>query len=179
MPPKFELVEASFGKDTQNEIRHFLHSQLEWLITAHRQLHDVNIPLWRRLYHGIPAEKTKNFPFPNCANTVVQVVGETVDSMVARVMGLVYATHPLWVFQNYIKGASMDEEITDVAPFVKARKINYPIILNGSERAPTGWPVPGLPSAFLVGRDGKILARYFGSKSITKLTADVKAALAR
>ncbi len=78
-----------------------------------------------------------------------------------------------------ILGASMDEEITDVAPFVKARKINYPIILNGSERAPTGWPVPGLPSAFLVGRDGKILARYFGSKSITKLTADVKAALAR
>ena len=78
-----------------------------------------------------------------------------------------------------ILGVSMDEDVADVAPFAKSRKINYPIILNGSERPPKGWLVPGLPSAFLVGRDGKILTRYFGSKSITQLTADVKAALAR
>ena len=78
-----------------------------------------------------------------------------------------------------ILGVSMDEDVADVAPFVKAQQINYPIILNGGERPPKGWLVPGLPSAFIVGRDGVILTRYFGSKSIVKLTADVKAALAR
>lgn len=78
-----------------------------------------------------------------------------------------------------ILGVSMDEETKDVAPFAKAQKINYPIILNGSERPPKGWLVPGLPSAFIVGRDGMILTRYFGSKSIDKVTTDVKATLAR
>ena len=78
-----------------------------------------------------------------------------------------------------ILGASMDEEIAAVAPFVKTAKINYPVILNGGERPPIGWVVPGLPTAFLIGRDGKILARYFGSKSIDKLAVDVRAALGR
>ena len=78
-----------------------------------------------------------------------------------------------------ILGLSMDEEIPAVGPFFKAAKINYPIILNGGDRPPKGWVVPGLPTAFLIGRDGKILARYFGSKSIDKLASDVKSALSR
>jgi hypothetical protein len=32
-----------------------------------------------------------------------------VDTMVARVMGLIYATHPLWVFQNFAKATTKDE----------------------------------------------------------------------
>lgn len=77
-----------------------------------------------------------------------------------------------------ILGVSMDEETEAVAPFSKAAKINYPVILNGSERAPKGWVVPGLPTAYLIGRDGKVIQRQFGSKSLKKLTSDVKAALA-
>ena len=53
-----------------------------------------------------------------------------------------------------ILGVSMDEETEAVAPFAKATKINYPVILNGGERSPTGWVVPGLPTAYLIGRDG-------------------------
>ncbi|MEK7390432.1 MAG: TlpA disulfide reductase family protein [Elusimicrobiota bacterium] len=78
-----------------------------------------------------------------------------------------------------ILGVSMDEEASAVAPFVKKAKINYPILLNGGENPPKGWRVPGLPTAFLIGRDGRVLSAYFGSKSLAKLTADVKAALAR
>jgi thiol-disulfide isomerase/thioredoxin len=78
-----------------------------------------------------------------------------------------------------ILGVSMDEETETVAPFAKAAKINYPVVLNGGERAPKGWVVPGLPTAYLIGRDGKILQRQFGSKSLKKLTADVEAALAK
>jgi len=77
-----------------------------------------------------------------------------------------------------ILGVSMDEDAADVARFVKAKNFNYPVVLNGGERAPKGWVVPGLPTAYLIGRDGKVLLRKFGSKSVEKLAADVEAALA-
>ena len=77
-----------------------------------------------------------------------------------------------------VLGVSMDEDAADVPPFVKKMKISYPVILNSGENAPKGWVVPGLPTAYLIGRDGKVLARKFGSKSIDKLSVEVEAALA-
>lgn len=77
-----------------------------------------------------------------------------------------------------VLGASMDEDTAAVAPFAKTRRVTYPIILLGTESAPPGWTVPGLPTAYLVGRDGSILKRYFGSKDAGELKADVDAALA-
>jgi hypothetical protein len=103
MPEMFEPVEATFGKDADAEVDKFVHDQLEWLERAHKELHEQKIPKWRKNYLGTPAETQRNFPFPNAANTVVQVVGETVDTMTARVLGLLYATHPLWVFKSYVK----------------------------------------------------------------------------
>ena len=76
-----------------------------------------------------------------------------------------------------IIGVSMDDETEAVAPFAKAAGIAYPVILNGGENAPKGWVVPGLPTAYLIGRDGKVLKRQFGSKSLKTLAADVEAAL--
>lgn len=78
-----------------------------------------------------------------------------------------------------VLGVSMDEEASEVLPFAKAKKINYPVILNGGETAPKGWVVPGLPTAYLIGRDGTVLLRQFGSKSLEKLASDVQAALAK
>ncbi len=77
-----------------------------------------------------------------------------------------------------VLGVSMDEEVSKVAPFAKKAGITYPVILNGGERAPKGWVVPGLPTGYLISRDGKILKRLFGSKPIDKLAVDVEAALA-
>lgn len=110
MAEDFELVDVDFGTDVNAEIEHYVDQQLEWLMQAHRELHQQKIPKWRKLYLGEPAEKSRNFPFMNAANTVVQVVGETVDTMVARVMGLLWATHPLWVFQSYVKTATDAEK---------------------------------------------------------------------
>jgi len=78
-----------------------------------------------------------------------------------------------------VLGVSMDEDAAEVAPFAKKEGINYPMILNGGERAPKGWVVPGLPTAYLIGRDGMVIRRIFGSKSITKLAVEVEAALAK
>lgn len=103
------MVDVDFGPDTQGEINEFIEQQLQWLEEAHRELHTNKIPKWRKIYLGTPAESSRNFPFPNAANTVVQVVGETVDTMVARVMGLVYATHPLWTFSNFAREKDMEK----------------------------------------------------------------------
>lgn len=78
-----------------------------------------------------------------------------------------------------VLGVSMDEEAAEVAPFAKKMKINYPVVLNGGENAPKGWVVPGLPTAYLVGRDGKVVWRQFGSKSLEELSSVVEAALAK
>jgi len=104
----FEMVATTFGSDTDKEIVSYIDGQIEWLEQTHSKLHKSNIPKWRKLYLGIPAEETKSFPWPNAANTIVQVVGETVDTIVARVLGLQYATHPLFIFQNYAKRLDSD-----------------------------------------------------------------------
>ena len=78
-----------------------------------------------------------------------------------------------------ILGVSMDEEPELVAPFAKRAGINYPVLLNGGETPPKGWVVPGLPTAYLIGRDGTVLSRQFGSKSVDKLGLEVEAALAK
>ncbi len=78
-----------------------------------------------------------------------------------------------------VLGASMDEDKAAVASFVASKKVDYPMLLLGGELAPPGWTVPGLPTAYLVGRDGALLKRYFGAKDSDELEADVAAALAR
>jgi len=114
MPNKdIQLVNTRFGPDTDDEISLFIFEQLEWLIDSHRDLHTNRLPKMRKLYDGTPATETKSFPWPNASNVVVQVVGETVDTTVAWVLGVHYATHPLWVFQNYAKPVPGDEELLE------------------------------------------------------------------
>lgn len=78
-----------------------------------------------------------------------------------------------------VLGVSMDEDTKEVAPFLKPFKVNYPVILLGGELAPKGWVVPGLPTAYLVGPDGKIRRRWFGVKQAADVEAAVNAALAK
>jgi hypothetical protein len=103
MPDKFELVDADFGEDVNAEIEQYVENQIEYLEVSHKDLHENKIPAWRKNYMGIPAEKSKSFPWPNAANTVVQIIGETVDTLAARVLGLLFATHPLWAYQSFFK----------------------------------------------------------------------------
>ena len=79
-----------------------------------------------------------------------------------------------------IFGVSMDEEgAKAVSKFAAKQPISYPVVLNGGERPPAGWVVPGLPTAYLIGRHGEVLKRWFGEKDMTDLEKDVTAALAK
>jgi peroxiredoxin len=79
-----------------------------------------------------------------------------------------------------ILGVSMDEEgAAAVKKFVAKHPISYPVLLNNGERAPKGWTVPGLPTAYLIGRDGTVRMRWFGEKDPADLEQAVNAALAK
>jgi peroxiredoxin len=79
-----------------------------------------------------------------------------------------------------ILGVSMDEEgAKAVKKFLAKQPISYPIVLNGGERPPAGWVVPGMPTAYLIGRHGEVLKRWFGEKDMPDLEKDVLAALAK
>jgi len=79
-----------------------------------------------------------------------------------------------------ILGVSMDEEGARAVKIFTARQpISYPLILNDGERPPAGWVVPGLPTAYLIGRRGELLKKWFGEKDMRDLEKDVTAALAK
>jgi peroxiredoxin len=79
-----------------------------------------------------------------------------------------------------VLGVSMDEEGAHaVAPFAKQYAITYPLLLNGSERPPDGWIVPGLPTAYLIAKNGAIVNRWIGTKDPEALERAVLDALAR
>lgn len=78
-----------------------------------------------------------------------------------------------------ILGVAMDEDGAEaVRAFTALQPIPYPVVLNGAAGAPAGWPVPGLPTAYLIGRDGKLLRRWLGGKDPDELRAAAEAALA-
>lgn len=77
-----------------------------------------------------------------------------------------------------ILGVAMDEDGADaVRAFTARQPIPYTVVLNGPARAPAGWAVPGLPTAYLVSRDGRLLRRWLGGKAPDDLRAAVEAAL--
>lgn len=79
-----------------------------------------------------------------------------------------------------VLGVSMDEEGEKaVERFLVKQPIPYPVILNGGERPPAGWSVPGLPTAYLIGRDGAVLRRWFGGKDLREVERDIETALTK
>ncbi len=77
-----------------------------------------------------------------------------------------------------VLGVSMDDEGEKAVKRFRAKHdIAYPVILNDSERPPTGWSTPGFPTAYLIGRDGMVLRRWFGAKDMVEVERDVQAAL--
>lgn len=74
-------------------------------------------------------------------------------------------------------GVSLDEEASAVGPFIKEYAVNYPVLLSAGV-PPEGYVLPGIPTAFLLSRDGQIRRKYFGPQSYETLSKDVAALLA-
>ena len=78
-----------------------------------------------------------------------------------------------------IVGISIDDMGKEVVgPFVKENQVPYPILLAGLDPV-EGFPVRGLPTAYLIDRRGFIVKKYFGFKFPEQLDKDVAAALSQ
>jgi peroxiredoxin len=77
-----------------------------------------------------------------------------------------------------ILGISMDDGPQPVRAFYQQFKINYPVAVGTDTVAQSYGGVLGLPVSFLIGRDGKIAAKYVGAVQLPALEQEIKTLLA-
>lgn len=72
-----------------------------------------------------------------------------------------------------IIGIAVDDEMESVVEFAKERDVPYPLLIEGDEPI-EGYRIPGVPTAYLVDREGIVVGQYFGPKSYDMLVRDVQ-----
>ncbi len=78
-----------------------------------------------------------------------------------------------------VLGVSMDDSTSDVKKFMRTLKMNYPILL-GNEREDVEkayGPFPGMPTSFVIARDGKICHQHTGFVAKEEFERQIKALL--
>jgi hypothetical protein len=90
-------VSADFGADVNKHLHLFVKENLQAQLDAYDSFHTVKVPEWRRLYKGLPEQDSRDWPWPNCSNVVIQLIAENVDILKARIIGTIYEILPLWV----------------------------------------------------------------------------------
>ena len=73
-----------------------------------------------------------------------------------------------------IVGISMDDDPTPVRAFYQQFKMNYPVAVGTANLADSYGGVLGLPVTFLIGRDGKIVAKYVGATDLAALQKKIE-----
>jgi peroxiredoxin len=74
-------------------------------------------------------------------------------------------------------GISMDDPEGTLRTFCREYGVNYPIVMGDQRIAEAFGGVLGLPTTFLVGRDGRIHAKQVGATDFPKLEQEVTALL--
>jgi hypothetical protein len=95
--PLLQPVHADFGADGNKDLDTFVFENLTALLNAYDDLHKTKVAKWRRITKGQPRDASRDFPWPNASNVVVQLVGENVDTIKAVQLGTIYEILPLWV----------------------------------------------------------------------------------
>lgn len=74
-------------------------------------------------------------------------------------------------------GISMDDEAKPVHEFYQQFKMNYPVAIGSANLAESYGGVLGLPVTFLIGRDGRIAAKYIGATDLAALQQKIQSLL--
>ncbi len=79
-----------------------------------------------------------------------------------------------------VLGAALDDEgAAVVKPVAQKLGINYPVVIGNIQVASAYGGIQALPTAFLIGRDGKILKTYVGARDKSEFDQDVQSALSQ
>jgi hypothetical protein len=109
-PRDFTPVPADFGDDVNAEIEKWLNEHIRVYKEAYQTLFESKVPEWRRLAEGKPKDKTKSFPWPNASNLVIQVIGQRMDDISARVLSLIWLISPIAAMRYYAKSKDPHRE---------------------------------------------------------------------
>jgi cytochrome c biogenesis protein CcmG, thiol:disulfide interchange protein DsbE len=78
-----------------------------------------------------------------------------------------------------IVGVSMDDTATPVKRAYDKYHFNYPVVMGDAQLGERFGGVLGLPLSYLIGPQGRIVARYQGELNLKKLEAQIKSLLPR
>jgi peroxiredoxin len=77
-------------------------------------------------------------------------------------------------------GISLDEEgAAVVKPFTQELGINYPVVIGNTQVSAAYGGIQALPTAFLIGRDGRILEAFVGDRAKADFERAIRSALQR
>ena len=74
-------------------------------------------------------------------------------------------------------GISMEDRNSALRDFYRKYKMNYPVVAGSAKIAEAYGGILGLPTSFLIGRDGHIRAKYPGLADFAKLEQEIIALL--
>jgi thiol-disulfide isomerase/thioredoxin len=72
-----------------------------------------------------------------------------------------------------IVGIAMDDGPGPVREFYKKFKMNFPVVMAKGNVAGHYGGIFGLPVAFVIGRDGRIYAKYIGAVDVSKIEKEI------
>lgn len=75
-------------------------------------------------------------------------------------------------------GLSKDESVDPVGEFYREYKMNYPVAMVDEKVDELFGGILGLPTTFLIGRDGRVYAKHIGATSISVFEEQIKKLLA-
>lgn len=75
-------------------------------------------------------------------------------------------------------GVSIDEDVAKVPPFARAHGLTFPILL-ADRQAVAGYAIRGLPTAYLIDAEGRIVRRWVGELDVDAIENDILALLDR
>jgi thiol-disulfide isomerase/thioredoxin len=75
-------------------------------------------------------------------------------------------------------GISLDDEPEPVVQFYKEFKMNYPVAVGNQRVGEIYGGILGLPTTFVIGRDGRIYAKHIGAEDVSVIEDEVQQLLA-
>jgi len=97
MPIPAEVpIPSLFSDERVKDIEGYSKDRIQSLVRGLQGIREDKINKWRKVYNGIPREKTKSFPWQNASNVVIQLVGSYVDQLVAKIVMGSVAMEPLY-----------------------------------------------------------------------------------
>ncbi len=76
-----------------------------------------------------------------------------------------------------VLGISMEDRDSALRDFYRKHKMNYPVVAGSEKIAEAYGGILGLPTSLLIGRDGRIRAKYSGLADFAKLEQEIIALL--